>query len=128
VPRRQRTRTGIGSSLGELASVSEAAGQLQFRVRALEDQRMVDRCEMLEEKDGRINSEALNHVVIKGKNVPFIDQSDDLQQKLKAQVLFLYISMTNIYCLFMPLGPYINLEVLDLKGSLRWYKRNTILS
>jgi len=83
---------------------------------------------MLEEKDGRINSEALNHVVIKGKNVPFIDQSDDLQQKLKAQVLFLYISMTNIYCLFMTLEPYINLEVLDLKGSLRWYKRNTILS
>jgi len=69
-----------------LATVSEAAGQLQFRVRALEDQRLVDRCEMLEEKDGRINSEALSHVIIKGSNVPFLEQADDLQQRLKAQV------------------------------------------
>jgi len=72
--------------LGELANVSETTGQLQFRIRALEDQRLVDRCEMLEEKDGRINSEALTHVIIKGASLPFLEQADDLQQKLKAQV------------------------------------------
>ena len=77
--------------LGELASLSETTGQLQFRVRALEDHRLVDRCEVLEEKEGRINSEALNHLIIKGANVPFLDRGEDLQQRLKTQVASLYI-------------------------------------
>jgi len=74
--------------LGEVSTVSEAAGQLQFRVRALEDSRLVDRCELLEEKEGRINSESLNHLIIKGRNIPYLEKGDDLQQRLKAQVRF----------------------------------------
>jgi len=73
--------------LGELANVSDTAGQLQFRIRALEDARLVDKCEMLEEKEGRINSEALHHLIIKGKNLPILEKGDDLQQRLKTQVL-----------------------------------------
>jgi len=72
--------------LGELASLSETTGQLQFRVRALEDHRLVDRCEVLEEKEGRINSEAMNHIIIKGASVPFLERGDDLQERLKTQV------------------------------------------
>jgi len=37
--------------IGEMASISEATAQLQYRVRALEDSRLVDRCEVLEEKE-----------------------------------------------------------------------------
>jgi len=73
--------------LGELASLSDATGQVQFRLKALEDSRLVDKCEMLEEKEGRINSEALGHVIIKGSTIPYLDKGDDLQQRLKAQVV-----------------------------------------
>ena len=72
--------------LGEMASISEATAQLQYRVRALEDSRLVDRCEVLEEKEGRINSEALNHIIVKGARIPYLERGDDLQQRLKAQV------------------------------------------
>jgi len=72
--------------LGEIASTSEATGQLQFRVRALEDARMVDKCEMLEEREGRINSEALSHLIIKGRSVPYLERGDDLQFRLENQV------------------------------------------
>jgi len=73
-----------------MATLSEATGQLQFRVRALEDRQMIDRCEMLEEKEGRINSEALNHIIIKGASVPYLERGDDLQQRLKTQVSVLH--------------------------------------
>jgi len=75
--------------LGEVAGNSEAIGQVQFRLRSLEDSRLVDKCEVLEEKEGRINSEALNHLIIKGKKVPYLEKGDELQQRLKKQVIYL---------------------------------------
>jgi len=81
--------------LGEMATLSEATGQLQYHVRALEDRQMVDRCEMLEEREGRINSEALNHIIIKGATVPFLERGDDLQQRLKTQVTIDCSSLTH---------------------------------
>jgi len=108
--------------LGELATLSEATGQLQYRVRALEDYRLVDRCEVLEEKEGRINSEALNHLIIKGKNVPFLERGDDLQQRLKAryyvllnQFLIGYPTKIKLKLSSIPIiirGPITNVKVL----------------
>jgi len=80
-----------------VASVSEATGQLQFRVRALEDSRLVDRCEMLEEKEGRINSEALNHLILKGASVPYLERGDDLQERLRTQVATTLIYKLLVY-------------------------------
>jgi len=79
--------------LGEMATLSEATGQHQFWIRALEDYRLVDRCEVLEEREGRVNSEALNHLIIKGATVPYLDKGDDLQQRPKAQASLIIINV-----------------------------------
>jgi len=70
-----------------MAYTTEVVSNLQGRLWAVEDSLMVTRCELLEEKEGRINAEACSHIIIKGKGVPYLQRSDDLQAQLKGQVL-----------------------------------------
>jgi len=72
--------------LGEVSGATEVVGQLQFRVKALEDALLIASCRAAEEQEGRVNSEATNRVIIKGKKVPYLQPGDDLQPRLKAQV------------------------------------------
>jgi len=73
--------------LGEISGTTEVVGQLQYRVKALEDALLIASCKAAEEQEGRVNSEATNRVIIKGKKVPYLQPGDDLQARLKAQVL-----------------------------------------
>jgi len=72
--------------LGEVASTSEVVCQHQHRIKTLEKSLLITKCEMLEEKEGRINSDASHHIIVKGKKIPFFERGEDLQAKLKAQV------------------------------------------
>jgi hypothetical protein len=64
--------------------VSGQQSQSQFRLSLLENSNKVKTCENYEEKEGRINTDLLNRVIIVGG--PLIPPSDDLQGLLVRQV------------------------------------------
>jgi hypothetical protein len=65
--------------------ISDQQVQTTYRVSILESKERAKACENLEEKEGRINSDLLNHFVLIG--APFVPAGPDMQAQLVSQVL-----------------------------------------
>jgi hypothetical protein len=87
--------------------VSEVQAQNTFRVSILENKERVNKCQNLEEKEGRINTDlAHRFVIIGGTLVPF---GDDQQAQLVQKVF--------IYLIILVLSLFVNIFSADPKKA-----------
>lgn len=69
-----------------LITVSSTLAAHELQIKILTDQLMITRCQHSEEACGRINVDNLNRLIIVGG--PYLSLSDQLQAKLRSQVIF----------------------------------------
>ncbi len=70
-----------------IGHVSDVTAQNTFRIGALESSKRVKDCEAFEEKEGRINTDLLNRLIIVGG--PLIQPGQNMQDQLMKQVYIL---------------------------------------
>lgn len=70
-----------------VVELSAAVASHQVQIKQLSDRLMITACQHAEEACGRVNVDNLNRFVIIG--APYLEQSDQLQSRLKSQVIHL---------------------------------------
>lgn len=81
--------TGFNYMSSQMVEVTATLTAHETQIQILSDQLTVTRCQQAEETCGRMNVDALNHFIVIGG--PLLPQGDDLQTKLKQQVIIIKI-------------------------------------
>lgn len=69
-----------------VVALSATVASHQIQIKQLSDRLLLTACQHAEESCGRVNTDSLNRFVIIG--APYLEQSDQLQSRLKSQVCF----------------------------------------